>query len=481
MNLEDIHLRKVEMENCLIILFGITGDLSKKRIVPAIYELLKDKDIKNCRILGIARRNITTGEILNESKSYIKNFEKDSFDELKKNFNYFSLYFNDTKRYEDLVTFIKEIEEKYNIKNRVFYLSVSPEFYEPIISNIKKYGLNKNKGFNRIILEKPFGNNLASAKKLNTVLRNVFSENEIFRIDHYLGKDIVQDIITLRFTNKILKSIWNKDNISHIQIISTENYGIEGRGEYYDKFGAVKDFVQSHVVQLLALTTVDAPEKLSGEYLRNHKIKILKNIKIEEVVLGQYERYKNESKVDRNSKTETLAALKIFVNMKNWKGIPIYVIHGKQLKDKLTTIYVEFKHSECLMLDKKCYYEPNYLNLQIFPNEGFYLRLNSRNPFNDDIISVKMSYCHECIFPGGSDAYKKLLKEVMKGNPLLFIRSDEVLEQWRIVEQIKKKTSHLQIYKKGKLPEKAFNLIKKDGLDWHLEIDDPNIFIPAEK
>src|SRR3989338_6721137 len=207
MNLEDIHLRKVEMENCLIILFGITGDLSKKRIVPAIYELLKDKDIKNCRILGIARRNITTGEILNESKSYIKNFEKDSFDELKKNFNYFSLYFNDTKRYEDLVTFIKEIEEKYNIKNRVFYLSVSPEFYEPIISNIKKYGLNKNKGFNRIILEKPFGNNLASAKKFNKGLRKFFYENEIFRIDHYLEKDIVQDIFTLRFTNGFSKII----------------------------------------------------------------------------------------------------------------------------------------------------------------------------------------------------------------------------------------------------------------------------------
>lgn len=481
MNLGGMSSRRNKMENCLIILFGITGDLSKKRIIPAIYELLKENDLK-MKIIGVARREISQEDILKESIPYIKNFEESSFDKLKKNFFYFPLYFNNISRYIDFAAFIKEIEKKYAINNRIFYLSASPEFYIPIIENIKKAHIIEKNGFNRIILEKPFGFNLKSAGGLNQSLRNVFDENEIFRIDHYLGKDIVQDIVTLRFTNKIFNSLWNKDNISHIQIISTEDYGIEGRGEYYDKFGALKDFVQNHVVQLLALTTMDAPERLTGEYLRNHKIKILKNIQVEEVVLGQYNGYKDEPKINHNSKTETLAALKLFVKMKNWEHIPIYVLHGKNLKDKLTTIYVEFKHSECLMFDKTCNYESNYLNLQIFPNEGFYLRLNARNPFNDEIVPVKMSYCHECIFgPRTPDAYKKLLMEAIKGNPLLFIRSDEVIEQWKIIEQIKKKKPLLYIYEKGKLPKKALDLIKKDGFDWRLEIDDPNVIIPAEK
>jgi len=466
------------MENCLIILFGVSGDLAKKRILPALYDLINAPDVKNIKILGVARRKLSNSNIIQNSRIYLRNLDAKNIKKFKQNFHYFQLQFNDSNQFKDLTSYIKNIEKKYSINNKIFYLSISPEYYEPILMNFKNLDLENSKGYNRIIIEKPFGYDLNSAIKINNLLKKFFNEKDIFRIDHYLGKDIVQDVVTLRFTNRIIKPIWKNEHINHIQIISTESVGIESRGEYYDKFGALKDFVQSHVIQLLALTTLHEPEKLTEEFIRNHKINILKNIEIKEVVFGQYKGYRNELQVNKDSKTETLAAIKLFINLPNWKNIPIYILHGKCLKDKLTTIYVEFNQSECLMLGNKCDYYPNYLNLQIYPHEGFYLRLNTRNPINDEIVPVIMSYCHECIFGHWTaNAYNKLICEVIKGNQLLFIRSDEVIEQWKIIEKINRKKSKLFFYDKGKIPSQVKNFIEKDGYSWHLKIDKPNIVV----
>ena len=220
-------------------------------------------------------------------------------------------------------------------------------------------------------------------------------------------------------------------------------------GDIYDNYGALKDMVQSHIVQLLALTLMNAPKKLEGDYIRNEKIRILKKIKVEDVILGQYKGYRNEKNVNKNSNTETFAALKVYVNLKKWMGVPIYILTGKKLKNKVTSIYVEFKKAECLMLDEVCNFGQNSIKLQVQPNEGFYLRLNARDPFNNNIVPVNMNFCHKCKFgPDTPDAYKSLIKEIVRGNQLLFIRSDEVNEEWKIIERIDNKGLKVYSYDK---------------------------------
>ena len=459
-------------KDCIFLIFGVTGDLAKKKIIPALYELFSEGFFNNVIIIGIARRKFSSKKILNDSKKYMKDFKKRNFNKLLKRFHYFQLNFNDSDRYNELQKFVIENQRKYKIANKINYLSTSPEYFEIIVKNLKKSEASKKKGFNRIVFEKPFGFDYDSAKKIDNRIRKVFNEKEIFRIDHYLGKEIVKNIITLRFDNQIFRSIWNRDNIAHIQIILAENQGIGRRGEFYDKYGAIKDVVQNHIVQLLALTLMNPPKKLDENYIRNEKIKILKKIKIEKVVLGQYKNYKNEKNVKKNSKTETFAALKVFVNLKKWRGIPIYILTGKKLKKKITHIYIEFKKSSCYILEEECNFEPNYLDLEIQPDEGFYLALNARDSFKEKTVPIVMEFCHKCKFgPNTPDAYKNLFKEIIKGNQLLFIRSDEIKQEWKIINQIEKKHLKVYVYNKRNIPDRAEDLIKNDGYDWHLEIN----------
>ncbi len=475
-----------EQDSCLFVIFGATGDLSKKKLIPALYNLLLNKKLGNFAVIGIAREQLDKNLLLEDSKKHFKFADAQVFDSFQKKFYYFPADFHNEKKFEELGRFVKTIEKNHNLPgNRIFYLATLPEHFKVISSNIRKYGLaggrkakneknarnEKNKKWSRVVFEKPFGNDLKSAKKLNECIRKVFDEKQIYRIDHYLGKELAQNISVLRFTNTVIEPLWNRKYIDHVQIILSENFGIEGRGVYYDEYGAIKDVVQNHMMQLLCLTAMDSPFKLTGEHIRNEKVKVLKSVKLsrKDVVAGQYAGYLNEKNIRKNSKTETFAAIKLFVSNKRWKGVPFYFITGKNMKDKITSVYVQFKEAPCLLFEGVCNFMPNYLVIQIQPDEGFYLQVNAKVPAKTDISAIKMDFCHACTFgPNTPEAYENLLADVVQGDQSVFIRNDEIELSWKIIDRIKK--SRIYQYEKGSYPKKAKELVEKDNRYWHLVV-----------
>lgn len=467
-------------KDCLFLIMGVTGNLSKLKLIPAIYHLFKNKKIYNIAIIGVARDNINSEKLLDESKRYIKNLDAKVWDKFKRLFYYFQGDFYDEKKFMELDGFSKKIEKKHNLSgNKIFYLATIPQHFETISNNLKKCGLAEEAGKNskkqnwvRVVFEKPFGFDLKSAKKLDSHLGKVFSEDQIYHIDHYLGKELIQNISVIRFTNTILEPLWNNKYVDHVQIILSEDVGIEERGPFYDTYGVVKDVVQNHMLQMLALTAMESPMKLTEKYIRDEKVKLLRTIRTtKELVLGQHEDYRNIKGIDPNSKTATFAALKLFVDNSRWKGVPFYLISGKKMKEKITSIYIQFKQSPCLLFREMCDFQPNYLVIQIQPEEGFYIQMNGKVPDKPDIAAIKLDFCHSCTFgPNTPEAYETLLFDVAKGDQSVFVRSDEIEEEWRIVDSVLKNRPKLNIYKKGSYPSSADKLIKKDNKYWHLKV-----------
>ncbi len=463
------------MDGALII-FGATGDLTKKKLIPAVYRLQCHQKLENFAVIGIGRRALTADELLNNSRMFVKDPKDKGWNRLRERFYYFRGNFYDEERLKYLGSFVKHIEEKHSLPgNRIFYLATMPEHFDAITHKLGKSKLAEQKnGWSRVVFEKPFGQNLVSAKKLNRCIKKVFKERQIYRIDHYLGKELVQNITALRFTNSILEPVWSKDYIDHIQIILSEDLGIEERGAYYDRYGALKDVVQNHMMQLLSLVAMEAPFKLGGEHIRNEKVKALKSIRnvgLEKVVLGQYNGYKGERNVRKDSNTETFAALKLFVDNERWRGVPFYLVTGKKMRDKRTSIYIEFKQSPCLLFDRVCDFPPNYLAIQIQPDEGFYLQLNAKSPGGFNITSVKMDFCHKCTFgPNTPEAYENLLLAVMNEDQSVFIRSDEIEESWRVIDEIIRGKPAIYAYQPGSYPGQAKRLMEKDKREWHLTV-----------
>jgi glucose-6-phosphate 1-dehydrogenase len=467
-------------KDCIFVILGATGDLSRRKIIPAIYNLVKNKKIKRYAIVGVARDSSKVDKLLDNSRELIKNLDKKIWEELKKKYYYFQADFYDKDKFLDLGNFIRMIEKNNQLPgNRLFYLATLPQHFDVIASNLSSGKLTQeHKGkWSRVVFEKPFGEDLKTAKKLNKCLKKVFKEKQVYRIDHYLGKELVQNISVARFTNTILEPLWNKDHIDHVQIILNEKVGVGNRGEFYDKYGALKDVVQNHMMQILSLTAMEPPVKLVGEHIRNEKVKVLKSIKSikkTDVVLGQYKGYKGykgEKGVKKTSKTETFAALKLFIDNKRWKKVPFYLITGKKQKEKITSIYIQFKEAPCLLFQKVCNFLPNYLVIQIEPEEGFYIQLNAKVPGKTDITSIKMDFCHECTFgPNSPEAYENLLLDVIKGDQSVFVRSDEIEQQWKIVDSIIRKKPTVFSYKSKELPKGAQELIQKDRRQWHLKV-----------
>jgi glucose-6-phosphate 1-dehydrogenase len=460
--------------DCTIIILGVTGDLTRKKLIPAIYNLQFNKKLEDFAIIGIGRRDFKTDELLNDFRALVENTSGKTWNRFRERFYYFRTNFYDESKFKDLGDFVKSVEQKSRLSgNRLFYLATMPQHFQAIVHSLSKYKLVEQKdGWARVVFEKPFGEDLASARKLNSYLKKVFEEKQIYRIDHYLGKELVQNITALRFTNTILEPLWNKDYVDHVQIILSENFGIEERGVYYDRYGALKDVVQNHMMQLLCLVAMEAPFKLGGEYMRDEKVKVLKSIgdiDRENVVLGQYEGYREEPGVREDSNTETLVALKLYVDNERWRNVPFYLITGKKMKDKVTSIYVQFRQPPCLLFDGVCDFLPNYLVIQIQPEEGFYLQLNAKSPGKFDVSAVKMDFCHKCTFgPNTPEAYENLLLAAINGDQSVFIRSDEIEEAWRVIDKITKKKPALYPYRLGSYPEQVKKLIEKDKRCWHL-------------
>lgn len=461
--------------DCLFTLIGATGDLSKRKLIPAIYNLFINKRIDNFAIVGVAKDKSSPDKILAGAKKYIKRFNKKAWDEMKKRTHYFQTDFYDKKKFCGLGNFVRSVEIQHKLTgNRLFYLATLPQHFGAIADTLKTCNLDKKEGgWVRVAFEKPFGEDLQSAKKINSRIRKLFKEDQIFRMDHYLGKELVQNISILRFTNTILEPLWNKKYIDHIQIILSENIGVEDRGNFYDKYGALKDVVQNHMLQLLSLTAMESPKVLNSTEVRGKKSKVLKSIKInpKDVVLGQYVGYKKEKGVKTNSSTETFAALKVKVDSTRWSGVPFYLITGKNMKDKITSIYVEFKNAPCDIFKGVCNFSPNHLLIQIQPDEGFHIHLNVKVPGKNQIAPVKMDFCHKCAFGLDTpEAYENLFVDIVKGDQSVFIRSDEIELSWRIVDKIIRNKPKLVPYKKGSHPKEADDLIKKDKRSWYLQV-----------
>lgn len=464
------------MKDYMFILFGATGDLTKKKLIPALYNLYT-KGKLDTPVICVSRRDITKGEYIRllELNKYIKNLNKKKLSGFLKLIYYIKLDF-ENKDPSNFTSAIKQINKQCRCSgNIIFYLALSPSLFKKAVDVIKSSSLLEEKGFKRIVFEKPFGNDLRSAKEINKHIKKTFKEDQIYRIDHFLGKELVQNISVLRFTNTLFEPQWNNKFIDHIQIVLSENFGIKDRGPFYDKYGAIKDVIQNHMLQLLALTAMEPPKKLTSNNIRNEKVKILKRIqriKQENIILGQYSGYKKEKGVNKNSDTETFAALKLFIKNPRWKNIPFYLITGKNMKNNLVAIHIQFRKPKCLLFNNVCDFEGDHLTIEIQPEEGFHAHINAKVPGKTEIKPVKMDFCHECTFgPNSPEAYENLLLDVAKGDQSAFIRTDEIEESWKITDPITDKKLKVYSYKKGSYPKEADKLIQKDNREWNLTRD----------
>ena len=488
----------MEEHSCIFTIFGATGDLTNRKLLPALYYLEQEKFLKEgFRVVAVARKEKSNAEYRDEASDSVRKFSKrkvkeDILKKLASRLNYYQLDFSDSDGYVGLKKLIEKISgEKCRNCERIFYLAVPYSFFGVIISSLRKLRLaekeQNGKPYNRVMFEKPFGHDLKSARELNKAITKVFDEKQVYRIDHYMAKELVQNLIVLRFANSIFEPLWNRECIDHVQITVAESLGIEGRGEYYDDAGAIRDVMQNHMMQLLTLVAMEAPKSLDADDLRNEKMKVLKSIagfnrntarKI--AVLGQYSHgevngreaaaYSSEHEVNKGSKTETYAALRLGINNERWKGVPFYLRTGKRLKERATEIVIFYKNAQSGLFEKFGL-QSNMMVIRVQPYEGITLQFNAKVPGNKVTIdSVNMDFCHECKFgPNSPEAYERLLYDVMIGDQILFTSWQEVESSWSIFDVLigafnKSKPVKYEAGIWG--PKEADKLIEKDNRKW---------------
>lgn len=393
-------MNTIQLPKAIIIIFGATGDLAKRKLFPSIYRLYQSGKIsEEFAVVGVARRPWTNETFRENVKDSVENAVSVNSDltSFTSHFYYHPFDVSNQSSYHSLKSLLSDLDEKYQTEgNRVFYLAMAPEFFGIIANNLKEHGLKDTNGWTRLVIEKPFGHDLASAQKLNDEIRTAFDEEQIYRIDHYLGKEMVQNIEVIRFANALFEHLWNNRFISNIQITSSESLGVEDRGNYYETSGALRDMVQNHMLQMVALLAMEPPIKLTTDEIRSEKIKVLRALRpIQEnevdsyFVRGQYTKgiingkevigYREEANVDPDSNTETFVAGKILIDNYRWAGVPFYIRTGKRMKEKSTKIVVEFKDIPMnLYFKKESDRVPNLLVIHIQPDEGITLHLNAK-------------------------------------------------------------------------------------------------------
>jgi glucose-6-phosphate 1-dehydrogenase len=486
---------------CSVVIFGASGDLTFRKLVPALYNLTADRDMPTAfNIVGFARREKTDESFRAELLEAARKFSRQGVnDELWGNFAQSIFYhqseFGNAEGYRTLARRLDELDAARGTRgNRLFYLSVAPSEFPLILQQLADAGLNRaaDGAWARVIVEKPFGKDLASAQALNQVVNAVFHEKHTYRIDHYLGKETAQNIMVLRYANAILEPIWNNRYIDHVQISGAEPLGVEGRGPYYETSGALRDMIQNHLLQLLSLTAMEPPVELSADAVRDEKVKVIKSLRpmspadvARDVVRGQYAAgsiggkdviaYRAEERVNPESMTETYAALKIHVDTWRWAGVPFYVRFGKRLAKGATEIAVQFKDIPPVLFSRETAIGPNVLVIRIQPDEGISLRIQAKRPGTSlQIEPVKMDFAYGTSFGKASpEAYERLLLDAMAGDATLFARRDEVENAWSFIDHIEhawhKSTAPppLCFYPAGSWgPKEADELLERDGRSW---------------
>lgn len=457
-----------------IIIIGATGDLTRKKLLGSLYRLYVAGKLNNFFIVGAALHEADANSIINRAREFIPHRDEKKWQAFKERFYYQRLDVNKEEDFEQLKKVVEQLEKKYKTAgNRLLYCATAAYFFCPItqqaaVSGLIKRKTKKSKSWHRIVFEKPFGHDLKSAQEINACIKKSFDESQIFRIDHYLTKELVSNIALIRFTNCVFEPLWNHRFIDQIQIIVSETEGVNGRAAYYDTYGALSDVMQNHMLEMLALVAMETPEKLTGEYIRDERVKVLKHIEVVDSLMGQYEEYRHEKNVKPDSITETFAIAQLRINNRRWAGVPIYLKTGKKLDKKETVIHIKFKQVDCL-LAKYCPSDSNYLTIQVAPEASFTLSLNAKKPGDlNKVIPVKMEFCHSCLFGEHTpEAYEVLLEEIMRGEQSVAVRFDEIEYAWKVIDVIKKSIKKVYIYESGSVgPKEADTFAKKHGMRW---------------
>jgi glucose-6-phosphate 1-dehydrogenase len=491
------------LDPCTIIIFGASGDLTARKLIPAFYHLCKDKQMPSAfRIVGFARREKTDESWRNELRAALDQFSRTKpvdekvWREFAANVFYCQGDLADAAAYKKLEERLTSFGQGPLRENLLFYLAVSPSQFGEVVEQIHQTGLLNKEGsaWQRIVVEKPFGHDLASARALNRELTRFAHEQQVCRIDHYLGKETVQNILMFRFSNSIFERLWDRSLIDHVQITVSEKLGVGQRGGYYEEAGALRDMVQNHMLQVLSLVAMEPPVSLEAESIRDEKVKLLRSIRLlkpdevaKQVVRGQYfagtvagqpvTGYRQEPKVKSDSNVETYIALKLFIDNWRWSGVPFYLRTGKYLPQSASEVRVQFRPTPHVLFAAQCgeQLDANALALRLQPNEGISLHFNGKVPgMSLGVRPVRMHFSYDAEFGAYTpEAYERLLLEAIAGDATLFIRRDEVETAWKIVDSIRagwdgKPLTNREFYAAGTWgPVAAEDLLAQAGHVWH--------------
>ncbi len=483
----------VRPESNTIVIFGASGDLTYRKLIPALYHLYANGNLpENFAILGASRTGYTDQEFRDyQLKTITENetIEPDTLNQFIQHLYYQPLETSNADDYVKLKTRLEDLEDKYQTGgNTVYYMSTPPSLYGVIPECLAKHGLNKEeKGWKNIIVEKPFGYDLESAKKLDIQIHNCFEEHQIYRIDHYLGKETVQNLLVLRFSNAMFEPLWNRNYIDHVEITSAEYIGVEERGGYYDGAGAVRDMFQNHLLQVLAMVGMEPPSVINADAMRDESVKVMQCFRPlsdedlrNNLVLGQYTEshvrgallpgYRDEHGVADDSRTETYVGLKMFIDNWRWNGVPFYVRTGKRLPTRVTEVVIHFKKTPHPVFGLNA--PENKLIIRIQPDEGILLSFGLKEPgagFKAKEVSMDFHY-QDLKESNMLTAYERLILDCMNSDATLFARTDAVQACWEFVQPIlehKKNPEHLFGYAAGTWgPKEADALLQNDGRDW---------------
>lgn len=505
--LEDASRPKKNVDPCILVIFGATGDLTGRKLMPALYNLARDGQLPgHFACVGFARRPKTNEEFRQEMLEDVNQFSRNRpvDDEVWQSFNHQIFYhqsdFDQDTGYEDLKKLLEQLDKQFDTKgNRVFYLSTQPSYFPLIIAKLSQHKLlydstHVHDKWSRVIIEKPFGHDLKSAEHLQKEISQHLSEEQIYRIDHYLGKETVQNLLVFRFSNSIFESLWNNHHIDHVQITVCEEIGIGTRGRLWEEAGMLRDIVQNHMMQLLSLVAMEAPASMKADAIHAEKIKVLEAIrpfptkKLPEIAIrGQYgpgyidgkevKGYRQEDNVSPTSSVETYVALKLSIDNWRWADVPFYLRAGKRLPKRATEIAIVFKRTPGYLFQtdiKKN--EPNILVIRIQPDEGISLKMNCKIPgLNNLIQPVKMDFQYDSYFGGTPpEAYERLICDCMSGDNTLFARADEALASWKLLTPLLNywadaPPTNFPNYASGTWgPQAAEDLLAQDGYQWRL-------------
>lgn len=470
---------------CAFVIFGVTGDLTARKLMPAIYRLHVDGGLHpESNIVGYARSDnddkALRARMKKALKTYVKDFDAKAWETLEPRISYIKGSYDGGEGFTALAKHLDALGHD----NRVFYTSTPPAAYTGIVGGLSLAGLHESEnGFSRVVIEKPFGIDLETAKALNKHVLERFSEEQIYRIDHYLAKETAQNLSALRFANTLFEPIWSNKYIDHIQVTMTEPMGVEGRGGFYEEAGVIRDVFQNHLLQLLALVAMEPPSKYDAVSVRDEKVKVFRAMEclgLEDAVMGQYvsgngsKGYRDEEGVDPRSRQATYAAATFKINNWRWSGVPFYMRSGKRLESKATEIVLRFKKPPHIPFDLPNPLISDRLVFRLVPDEGITVRFNAKEPgqsFNMGRVSMNFLYDQDFDRPA-PDAYETLLLDAMLGDATLFMRADEVEAQWRIVDPLlsewESSSKEPAFYSSGSMgPEQADEMLEKQGRYWH--------------